>query len=217
MATRVLLVDDHEIFSEGLRALLERESDLEVVGRAQNGHDALAQVSEKLPDVVIMDLSMPGMNGIEACRRILADSPRVKVLCLSMHADRRFVSAALDAGVAGYLLKDCALEEFVRAVRTVVTGRSYLSPAIAGTVLEAYRDRRVTTEPSAFSLLTDREREVLQLLAEGRSTKQIADQLCVSTKTVGSHREKIMAKLDIHSVAGLTKYAIREGLTSPEE
>jgi len=217
MAIRVLLIDDHEIFSEGLRALLEKDGDVQVVGTGVDGQEAIDLTREKQPDVVVLDLSMPRMNGVEACKRITAEQPKVKVLCLSMHADRRFVSAALDAGAAGYLLKDCALDELSRAVHTVVSGRVYVSPSVAGTLVEAYKQRGLRPDPSAFSQLSDREREVLQLIAEGHSSKEIAERLSVSVKTIGSHRERIMAKLDIHSVAGLTKYAIREGLTTTDE
>ncbi|MDJ0865761.1 MAG: response regulator transcription factor [Myxococcota bacterium] len=212
--TRILLVDDHGIFLQGLRALLSQRPDVEVVGEVTEGRAALEVAAECRPDVVIMDLSMPGMNGMDATRQLVKRFPDTKVLCLSMHAESLFVEAALEAGAAGYLLKDCVLDELARAIRTVVSGRVYLSPAIAGTVVEALKTSRSETPASAFSILTDRERAVLQLLAEGFSTKEIAARLHLSVKTIGTHREHIMAKLDIRSVAGLTKYAIREGLTS---
>ena len=215
MKTRILLADDHELFTEGLRSLLNAQPDMEVIGEARDGRAAVEQAAAMTPDVVVMDLSMPGLNGIEATRRITADCPGVKVLCLSMHDESRFVEGALDAGASGYLLKDCALEELGRAIHTVIADQVYLSPGIAGTVVEAYKNgASKRADSSVFSLLTEREREVLQLLAEGLPTREIAERLHVSAKTIGTHREHLMAKLDIHSVAGLTKYAIRENLTS---
>ena len=209
---RVLLADDHQLFLEGLRALLGEQPGLLVVGEAANGRQAVAAARSLEPNIVVMDLSMPGMNGIEATRRIVRELPDVKVICLSMHSEARFVEAALEAGAAGYLLKDCASDELLAAVETVSGGKTYISPSIASLVVTALRSRE--RQSTAFTLLTQREREVLQLLAEGHSTKQIAAHLGVSIKTVGTHREHIMQKLDIHSIAGLTKYAIGEGLTS---
>ena len=214
MSIQILLVDDHEIFTDALRVLLSGEPDLEVIGRITDGRDAVREAVESVPDVVIMDVSMPGMNGIEATLEITRRRPEVKVLCLSMHAEGRFVRAALDAGASGYLLKECALAEVVQAIRAAVASQVYLSPAIAGTVVEAMKAGRSEAAASAFAVLTDRERGVLQLLAEGHATREIAARLHLSVKTIGTHREHIMGKLDIHSIAGLTKYAIREGLTS---
>jgi DNA-binding NarL/FixJ family response regulator len=214
---RVVLVDDHEIFLNGLQALLERQPGIDVVGQARDGAEAIRVARTSGAQVVIMDISMPGMNGIEATRQISRKLPDVRVICLSMHSERRFVAAALDAGASGYLLKDNAFQDLVEAIRTVRNQQIYLAPAVAGTVVEAYRAKRADQESSVFSLLTRREREVLQLLAEGRSTKEIAGRLGLSLKTVGTHRGHIMDKLNIHSVAGLTKYAIREGLTTAEE
>ena len=217
MSIRVLLVDDHEMFLAGLEALLQRQQDMVVVGQVKDGMEAVKQARATKADVVVMDVSMAGMNGIEATREITSKLPGVKVLCLSMHAERRFVAAALDAGASGYLLKDNSFEELVDAIHTVKCNQVYLCRRVAGTVVEAYRAQRLQGESSVFSLLTRREREVLQLLAEGRSTKEIAARLSLSLKTVGTHRGHIMEKLSIHSVAGLTKYAIREGLTTAEE
>jgi len=217
MSIRVLLVDDHEMFLAGLEALLQRQQDMVVVGQVKDGMEAVEQARATKADVVVMDISMAGMNGIEATREITSKLPGVKVLCLSMHAERRFVAAALDAGASGYLLKDNSFEELVDAIHTVKCNQVYLCRRVAGTVVEAYRAQRLQGESSVFSLLTRREREVLQLLAEGRSTKEIAARLSLSLKTVGTHRGHIMEKLSIHSVAGLTKYAIREGLTTAEE
>jgi DNA-binding NarL/FixJ family response regulator len=215
MSIRVLLVDDHKLFLAGLRAVLEAEPGMEVIGEAEDGRSAIEAARKGRPDLVVMDLSMPDMNGVEATRQITAELPAVKVLCLSMHSEERFVDAALKSGASGYVLKDCDLDELLRAVRELAANRVYLSPAIGVTVLEAYKRKdEQGSEISAFSLLTAREREVLQLIAEGHSTPEIAERLGLSTKTIGTYREHLMEKLDIHSVAGLTKYAIREGLTS---
>ncbi len=216
MTARVLIADDHGIVREGLRTLIERESDMEVVAEAEDGAEAVRVALEVAPNVVIMDIAMPELNGMEATRRIVAEAPGVKVLALSMHSDKRFVAEILKAGASGYLLKDCAFEELARAIRAVVAGQTYLSPAIAGIVAEGYVRRLSASDSSAFSVLTPREREVLQLMAEGWPTKRIASRLHVSVKTVETHRRQIMQKLDIHSVAELTKYAVREGLTSLE-
>lgn len=214
MSIRVLLVDDHEIMLNGLRSLLGQQEGMEVVGEAKDGREAVESARQLSPHVVVMDLSMPGMNGIEATRRISAELPAVKVLCFSMHGDQRFVGAALEAGAAGYLLKERALEDLVRGIRTVVAGETYLCPRIASAVVEAYKSTRARADASAYSLLTAREREILQLIAEGNTNAKIAEILGLSVKTIGTHRERMMAKLDIHTVAELTKYAIREGLTS---
>ena len=216
MSTRILLADDHQIFREGLASLLERQQDMDVIQQASDGLQAVRVSRDLKPDVVVMDLTMPGMNGIEATRLITNEVPGVKVLCLSVHGDTQFISAVLDAGASGYLLKDCAFEELVTAIHTVIGKQIYLSPGIAGTIVDDYKARRPESVPSAFSQLTEREREIVQLLAEGQSTKEIAERLCLSVKTVGTHREHLMAKLHVHSLAQLTKYAIREGLTSVE-
>lgn len=216
MSLRIILADDHQLLRQGLRALLEDEADLEVVGEAENGHEAVRLSKQLRPDLVVMDVGMPQLNGMEATRQILADNPEVRVLALSMHRDRRFAAGMLQAGAAGYLLKDAALEELVRAIRTVAAGKTYLSPAITEVVMEDYVQRLGAVEGGAFSVLSAREREVLQALAEGKSTREIAAALHVSVKTIETHRQQIMNKLDIHSVAELTKYAVREGLTSLE-
>ena len=214
MKLRILLADDHKIVRDGLRNLLEKDPDILVVGEAEDGREALQLARKLSPDVVVMDIAMPELNGIEATRQILAEVRKVKVVALSMHSDKRYVSEMLKAGAAGYLLKDCAFEELITAIRTIAKGKIYLSPGIAGVVLEDYIKQGSTTDSSVFSILSDREREVLQLMAEGRSTKDVAAHLNVSIKTVETHRTHIMTKLDIHSIAELTKYAIREGLTS---
>lgn len=213
MTIKILLVDDHRIMRDGLSALLKNEPDMEVVAESDNGREAVEMSRKLKPTVVVMDMSMPGLNGAEATRQILALCDDVKVLALSMHADKRFIIGALSAGASGYVLKDCAFEDLVRAIRTVAMNRTYLSPNIADIVVESYRHSQPSPSES-FPVLTPREREVLQLISEGASVKKIASILRVSTKTIETHREHIMKKLNIHSVAGLTKYAIREGLTS---
>lgn len=212
MKTRILLADDHEILLDGLRALLEKEPDFEVIGAARDGREAVEKSHSLMPDVVVMDISMPGLNGIDATRQITARRPEVKVLCLSAHAEPRFVEAMLEANASGYLLKDYSHESLVRAIRHVIADEVYICPRVGYAVVRALKADR----PSAASTaepLTDREREILQLIAEGHSTKEIAGRLFLSIKTIGTHREHLMEKLGIHSVAGLTKYAIREGLT----
>ena len=209
----ILLADDHKIVRDGLCALLEREADFTVVAAVQDGRTALEKVTALAPSVAILDIGMPDLNGIEAARRIKAARPQTLVIGLSMHADRRFIAEMLRAGASGYLLKDCAFEELNRAIRAVVGGGTWLSPRIAGTVIEDYINQLAAGAPAPAGTLSDREREVLQLIAEGMTTKQIALKLGVSTKTIETHRQNIMNKLDLHSVAELTKYAIREGIT----
>jgi len=213
----VVLADDHRIMREGLRALLEKELDMEVVGAADTGRSAVELAGTLQPDVVVMDMTMPDLNGIEATRQVVAVNPAIKVLALSMHSDKRFVAGALGAGASGYLLKDCALAELVRAIRIVVGGQTYLSPSIASMVVQSYTRRLQDTDSSLLSTLTPREREVLQLIAEGRSVKEIAHTLHLSVKTVETHRQQTMNKLGIRTVAELTKFAVREGLTSLEQ
>lgn len=216
MSIRIILADDHKIVREGLRSLLEKGPGMEVIAEAENGLTALKQAQELSPDVVIMDIAMPDLNGLEATRKIIAANPGVKVIALSMHSDKRFVVEMLKAGAAGYLLKDCAFEELANAIHAVVANRTYLSPKIAEIVIKDYIRRFPKTELSVYSILTPREREVLQLLSEGKTTRQVASHLQVSIKTVETYRKQIMDKLDIHNIADLTKYAIKEGLTSLE-
>jgi len=213
MTIRVLLADDHKIVREGLMSLLEKEPDIDVVAMADNGRTAVQFAGELKPDVAVLDIGMPEMNGIEAIRRISHDDPEIKVLTLSMHSARRFVTEALSAGAKGYMLKDCAVEELVRAIRTVANNETYLSPKVAGLIVRDYLKHSPDSAQSHDYLLSTREREVLQLIAEGESTKEIAFKLSVSIKTIETHRQQIMKKLNLHSVAELTRYAIREGLT----
>ncbi|MBT0666662.1 response regulator transcription factor [Geobacter pelophilus] len=214
MGIRVLLVDDHKIVREGLNSLLSRESSIQVVGEADNGRSSIQMTRELTPDVVIMDISMPDMNGIEATQRIRNEMPACKVLALSMHADRRFVIELLKAGANGYMMKDCAADDLVAGIHTVSNGDTYLSPKISNLLVDDYMKRIQDAPLSVASVLSTREREVLQLLAEGNNTKEIAFSLDISIKTVESHRTQIMKKLKVHSIAELTKLAIREGLTS---
>ncbi len=214
MAYKILLADDHQIMREGLVALLERESGLKVVGQAPDGRTAVRQARELKPDVVVMDVSMPDLNGIDATRQILEENRQVKVIALSMHADRRFVKGMLQAGAAAYLLKHSASQELIKAINLVMTNRVYLSPEVAGVVVEDYK--APATDTSVFGVLTPREREVLQLFAEGKSPREIAEALHLGLKTVEAYRRQIMEKLGFSSFAELVKYAVREGLTSLE-
>jgi len=216
MSIRIILVDDHKITRQGLRSLLDKQQDMEVVAEAEDGRTAVRLVGELSPNVVIMDVTMPDLNGVEATRQIVSQSPDVKIIALSMHSDTLFVTEMLRSGASGYLLKDCAFEELSRAIHAVVAGKTYLSPSVSGVVVDDYLHRLSKADFSGSHVLTDREREVLQLLAEGKSTKQIALKLHISVKTVETHRRQMMNKLDIHTVAELTKYAIRKGLTSLE-
>ena len=216
MKTKVLLADDHKIFRDGLRTLIEKEG-MDVLGEAENGRMAIKLAEKLMPDVVIMDVSMPDMNGIEATRKIIAAIPNVKVIGLSMHSDRRFVLGMLEAGASGYLLKDCAFEELASAIAQVSTGNAYLSPKIADVVVKGYLNKTDDTRPGgAGAVLTSREREILQLIAEGLTAKEVAAHVFLSVKTVETHRRNIMQKLNMRSTADLTKYAIREGLVALE-
>lgn len=215
---RVVLADDHRIVCEALKQALEREPGVQVVGVAGNGREAVRLARDFKPDVVVLDVTMPELSGVEAARQIRENHPEARIIALSMHSDRRFVTGMLTAGASGYLVKDCALEELALALRTVMRGEIYLSPRIAGAVVESLR--RATSPVGDFTqvaVLTSREREVLQLLAEGHATRDIATRLHVSVKTVETHRRQIMTKLGIENVAGLTKFAIREGLTSLDQ
>ncbi len=214
---RILLADDHKIVREGLRTLIDRERPaMEVVAEAEDGRMAVQLVRKMRPQVVLMDISMSGLNGIDATRQIVAENADVKVIALSMHSDVHFVAEMFKAGASGYLLKDCAFEELIGAIRSVAAKKSYLSPQLAGTMIKDHAQFYHGERLSAFSVLTRREREVLQLLAEGKSTREIADSIKLSMKTVESYRYQIQTKLNMHSIAELVKYAIREGLTSTE-
>ena len=218
MSIRILIADDHAVVRQGLCSLLGQEPGMTVVGEVADGRSAVRLSTELAPDVVIMDITMPDMNGIEATHQIKTTSPGIKVVALSIHSDRRMVARMLAAGASAYLTKDSPFEELTRALRTVIGNQTYLSPPIADTVTKEYVRRLLKEDESSSPApdLSDREREVLQLLAEGNSTKQVASELHVSDKTVETHRRQIMRKLNLHSLAKLTKFAIREGLTSLE-
>jgi DNA-binding NarL/FixJ family response regulator len=211
---RILLADNHKLFCEGLRTLFATHSGMEVVGEASNGRMAVRLARELSPDLVIMDIGMPELNGMEATRQIRSELPNVKVVAVSMHADRHYVSGMLSAGASGYVLKDSAFTELKEAILTVMNGGRYLSPDILGVVVDDYVQRVAPAPDSALTQLSEREREVLQLMAEGHTTAEIADTLHISRKTVETHRKSMMLKLKLHSVAEVTKFAIREGITS---
>lgn len=211
----IMIVDDHGLIREGLKQMIELEDDMEVIGEALNGLLAIDLVRQRKPDVVLMDVSMPVLNGIEATRQILSNNPDVKVLALSAFSNKNFVCDMLKAGASGYLIKDCLISELVNAIRTVMRSESYLSTRIAGIVIDSFINHGSLNEKhSKIDDLTGKERQLLQLLAEGNSNKEAARLLHVSTKTVDGRRRSVMDKLDIDNVQGLTKYAIREGITS---
>lgn len=214
MAIKIILADDHKIMREGLKNLLEDKPDMEVVGEAKNGRDAVQLAIKFLPDIAIMDIAMPDLNGIEATKQILNESPATRIIALSMHSDKQFVTGMFRAGASGYLLKDCALEELAEAIRAVHVKHTYLSKEITDVVLKELVHKLENEAENSKEEITDREREVLQLIAEGISTKDIAGKLYVSAKTIETHRQKIMQKLNIFTIPELTKYAIRMGLTS---
>jgi DNA-binding NarL/FixJ family response regulator len=209
----VILSDDHNIIREGLAAILQKHPDIKVIAQAGDGRTTVQLTRQLMPDVVVMDVTMPGLNGIEAARQITSECSSVKVIALSVHSSKQFVIEMLKAGASGYLLKDCVSDDLAYAIRSVAAGQNYLSPQIARVVIKNYINDLETLKTSVFSILTQREREVLQLMAEGKSTKQIASMLNISTKTIETHRQHITNKLNINNVAELTKYAIREGLT----
>lgn len=217
MNIRVLLVDDHRMVREGLRSLLAREPGIEIVGEASDGRAALELVRTLSPHVVVMDVAMPELNGIESTRKIRAENERVKVVGLSMHSDERYVHHMLEAGASGYVLKVAAHEDLVRAVREASLGRTYLSPGISGVVVERSTSQQRGPEVSAYSQLGPREREALQLVAEGKTSGEIAKRMGIAVKTVEAHRRNIFLKLGLRGTAELTKYALREGLISLED
>jgi len=216
MSIKVLIVDDHKIMREGLRSLLEKQPEVEVVAEVESAQAAMKLVEETVPDLAIIDVVMPGLNGIETTRRILNKVPNIKVIALSMYSDKRFVMEMLRAGASGYLLKDCAFEELEGAIKAVIENRTYITPRIVDIIVKDYFSQVDKPTSSALAALTSRQYEVLQLLAEGKTTREIAKQMSLSVKTIESHRQQIINKLNIRSIAGLTKYAIREGLISPD-
>jgi DNA-binding NarL/FixJ family response regulator len=212
---RILIADDHGIVRKGLRLQLEQQGRFEVVGEASDGRDAVRAAEQLAPDVVIMDIGMPNLNGVEATTQILKQRPETRVIILSMHSDEGYLRRALAGGAKGYLLKDSADVDLHRAVEAVANGKSFFSPAIANTLLEDYmRHLQQRGLEDSYDLLTDREKEVLQLLAEGRSNKEVASALNLSTATVETHRTHIMQKLDLHSAADIVLYAVRKKIIS---
>lgn len=214
MSTSVMLVDDHNIMREGLKALLGRTPDIEVVAEAKNGREALHQAAQFCPDVIVMDLNMPEMNGIEATQGILAGNPDSKVVALSMDMDRVKIIETLKAGAKGYICKDCVFEELVDAIRALAAGNSYLGAKITELVIKDFKEYMAEDSSAKYNNLSKRELEVLQHIADGRSTKDIAFTLGICVKTVEIHRMNIMKKISLHSIAELTKYAVRKGLTT---
>ena len=213
MDTTILLADDHQIVRDGVRTLIESTDGLAVVGEAADGRAAVAQCLELKPDVILLDVGLPGLNGVEAARQINDEVPKTKIVALSMLSDATYVRRMFQSGASAYLLKDCAFEELVRALDAVKAGKTWVSPSISGVVLQDYLKDVRPQGSEMLSRLTPREREVLQLLAEGRATKQIAADLFVSVKTAETHRQNLMRKLEIFNIADLTKFALREGLT----
>ncbi|MFN2270072.1 MAG: response regulator [Anaerolineae bacterium] len=215
--TTILLADDHRIVRQGLRALLEAEPDFSLVGETGDGLEAI-QLAERLqPDVIVLDLMMPGINGLEATRQISDNCPQTRVVILSMHADEAYVLEALRNGASGYVLKDSSADDLVRAVREVEAGRRYLSPPLSERAIEAYTRKAQETSLDSYEELTNREREVLHLAAEGHSSTEIAERLSISSRTVETHRANMMRKLDLHSQTDLIRYALKRGIIPMEE
>lgn len=212
---RVLLADDHTLVRAGLRALLRSLGDVEIVAEAGDGNDALRLIEAYQPDVVLLDIAMPGLNGLQVAARVAQRFPHVRVVMLSMYANEEYVLQALRAGAAGYLLKDADSSELELAVRAAARGDTYLSPPVSKSVIEDYV-RRVSSQPGSLDRLTPRQREVLHLIAKGHSTKEIAQMLNIGVKTAETHRAQLMQQLDIHDIAGLVRYAVRVGLVLPD-
>jgi len=212
-----LIADDHEIVRDGLRSLFEKQPDISVIAEASDGWQAIEYAKKLSPDVVLMDVNLPRLNGIEATTELSKSSPNTKIIALSMRCDKQVIGDMLRAGASGYLQKDVAFRELARAIRTVMQGRIYLSPVAAEMVVDGFVRHASEGEATNGNLLTAKEKQVLQLVAEGKSNKQIASIMDIGMKTVDTHRQHLMARLNLHSVAELTKYAIREGITSVEE
>ena len=215
MHHRILIADDHRLFRDGLKSILVRERDIDIVGEASDGVETLNKALELKPDYVLLDVSMPKLNGIEAARRIMESIPRTRIIMVTMHDDLRYIVESLRVGVAGYILKESATDELLQAIRSARCGSMpYLSRSIREIVMQDYLQRLNESPESAFTVLSGREREVLQGLAEGLNVKEIASRLDISVKTIESHRKNIMDKLNLHTIAELTKYAVKEGLTN---
>ena len=215
--TSILLADDHRIVRQGLRALLEAEVDLHLAGETGDGLEAVQLAEQLQPDVIVLDLMMPGLNGLEATRRIKSCCPKTHIVILSMHTDEGYVLEALRNGASGYVLKDSSADDLVRAVREVVAGRRYLSPPLSERAIEAYTRKAQETSLDAYEKLTNREREVLHLAAEGHSSTEIAERLSISSRTVETHRANMMRKLDLRSQTDLIRYALKRGIIPMEE
>lgn len=210
---KIIIADDHKLLIDGLLTLLEKQKHMKVVSVAKDGLEAVEMVKQFLPDIILLDISMPQLNGIDAAQKIVRDIPETKIIMLSMHADRRFVEESIRIGARGYILKESAANEVIKAIEEVQKGELFFSQIVHDQVLHDYVEWIKESDNQSYSPLSLREREVLQLVAEGNSTKEVATILNVSVKTIESHRKQIMDKLDLHSIAELTKYAIREGLT----
>jgi len=216
MAIRILIADDQQLFRDGLRVLIDQENDMEVVAEAENGREAIELSKGLKPDLIVMDINMPDLNGIDATQVICEELPGIKLIALSIHSTQKFVSGMLKAGASGYIVKHCAFKELAIAIRTVSEGKPYLCSEILSTVMDEFISNSSTGQPSVFSSLSTREREVMQLVAEGMKSEEISSHLCISVKTVSSHRRHIMKKLNLKSQADITRYAINEGLISSE-
>ncbi len=212
---KVVLADDHAVVRAGIRAMLEGLGGIEIVGQGTNGREALALVEQHQPDLLLIDISMPEMNGLEATTRVVKEFPNVRVIIISMHTAEEYVWQALKAGATGYLLKDAEPSELDLAIKTVVTGKTYLTPSVSREVVETYM-QRLGNEANVADVLTPRQREILQLIAEGKALKEIAGLLKLSVKTVETHRTMLMNRLEIRDTAGLVRYALRRGMISPE-
>ncbi len=214
---KVLVADDHTILRQGIKALLDNQEGIEVIGEAKDGREALAIIEETLPDVVLMDIAMPGLNGLEATRRIKKKFPRMKVLVLTMYTNEEYIFQILNAGANGYLVKETAFQDLISAIKAVYKNEAFMSPSISKKVINSYIKKAQDEEEQTCEILTTREREILQLIAEGNSSKKIAELLFISPKTVETHRTHIMDKLNIHNRTGLIKYAIRKGMVDVDK
>ncbi len=214
MSIKIMIVDEHKILREGLSTLIAKQPDMEIIGEATDGREALDLADKLSPDLILMDVTMPNLNGIEATRKIKSKNSDIEIIALSLHSDRRYVLGMIDAGASGYLLKECAFEELVLAINTVMDKKKYLSPEISDILIDEYVKKNVQGKPTIYVKLTPKEREILQLISEGKNTKEIAMHLSISIKTVATHRRHIKKKLKVESIAELTKIAIKEGLTS---
>ena len=214
---KVLVADDHTILRQGIKALLDNQEGIEVIGEAKDGREALAIIEETLPDVILMDIAMPGLNGLEATRRIKKKFPRMKVLVLTMYTNEEYIFQILNAGANGYLVKETAFQDLISAIKAVYKNEAFMSPSISKKVINSYIKKAQDDEEKTCEILTTREREILQLIAEGNSSKKIAELLFISPKTVETHRTHIMDKLNIHNRTGLIKYAIRKGMVDVDK